>query len=93
MTEYVKLCYGSGMNNIPQDLQVRRAVEDELIQLGSERNRLESELAANIDAIIGALPKAMEAGIPFDGIAKLVGVSRQTLYRWQEVARHLRESR
>jgi len=78
------------MTDIAQDLQARRAVEDELVQLGSERSRLESELAANIGAIIAATPKAIEAGIPFDGIAKLVGVSRQTLYRWQEAARHLR---
>jgi hypothetical protein len=75
------------MTEIPPDLQARRAVEDELVQLGSERNRLESELASNIEAIVAAIPNATEAGIPFDGVARLVGVSRQTLYRWQEVAR------
>jgi hypothetical protein len=79
------------MADIPQDLQARRAVEDELVQLGSERNRLESDLAKNIEAIAAAIPKAIEASIPFDGIAKLVGVSRQTLYRWQEVTRRLTE--
>jgi DNA invertase Pin-like site-specific DNA recombinase len=79
------------MTEIPPDLQARRAVEDELVRLGSKRNRLESELAANIEAIVAAIPKAIETGIPFDGVAKLVGVSRQTLYRWQEVARRLME--
>jgi hypothetical protein len=79
------------MTEIPPDLQARRAVENELLQLGSERNRLESELAANIEAIVAAIPKAIEVSIPFDGIAKLVGVSRQTLYRWQEVTRRLTE--
>jgi hypothetical protein len=79
------------MTEIPPDLQIRRAVENELLRLGSERNRLESELAANIEAIVAAIPKAIEASIPFDGIAKLVGVSRQTLYRWQEVTRRLAE--
>ena len=79
------------MTEIPQELQARRAVEDELVQLGSERNRLESDLAANIEAIVAAIPKATEASIPFDGIARLVGVSRQTLYRWQEVTRRLTE--
>jgi DNA invertase Pin-like site-specific DNA recombinase len=53
--------------------------------------RLESELAANIEAIVAAIPKAIEASISFDAIAKLVGVSRQTLYRWQEVTRRLKE--
>lgn len=79
------------MTEIPPDLQARRAVEDELVRLGSERNRLESELASNIEAIVAAIPKAIETGIPFDGVARLVGVSRQTLYRWQEVARRLTE--
>jgi DNA invertase Pin-like site-specific DNA recombinase len=79
------------MTEIPPDLQARRAAEDELVQLGSERNRLEGELAANIEAIVAAIPKAIEMGIPFDGVARLVGVSRQTLYRWQEVTRRLTE--
>ncbi len=79
------------MTDIPPDLQARRAIEDNLIRLGSERTRLEGELAANISVILAAIPKATEVGIPFDGVAKLVGVSRQTLYRWQEVARRLNE--
>ncbi len=73
------------MTETPPDLQARRAIEDELIQLGSERNRLESELAENIEAIVAAIPKAIDVAIPFDGVAKLVGISRQTLYRWREV--------
>ena len=77
------------MADIPENLQARRTVEDELVRLGSERNRLESDLAANIEAIVASIPQAIEASIPFDGIAKLVGVSRQTLYRWQEVTRRL----
>jgi DNA invertase Pin-like site-specific DNA recombinase len=77
------------MTDLPPDLQARRAAEDELVLLGSERSRLESEQDANIAAIVAAIPKAIETGIPFDGIAKLVGVSRQTLYRWQEVTRRL----
>jgi DNA invertase Pin-like site-specific DNA recombinase len=71
------------MNDLPPDLQARRVVEDELAKLGSERNRIESEAGANIEAVVAAIPDAIEAGIPFDGIARLVGVSRQTLYRWQ----------
>jgi len=77
------------MTDAARDLQARRAVEDELVRLGAERDRLESDLAANIEAIVASIPQAIEASIPFDGIAKLVGVSRQTLYRWQEVTRRL----
>jgi DNA-binding phage protein len=79
------------MTDIPPELQARRAIEDELVQLGSERDRLENDLAANIEAIVAAIPKAIEANIPFDAVAKLVGVSRQTLYRWQGVTRRLTE--
>jgi DNA invertase Pin-like site-specific DNA recombinase len=79
------------MTDIPSDIQARRSIEDELVQLGSERNRLESEGGKNIEAIVAAIPKAIEAGIPFDGIAKLVGISRQTLYRWQGVTHRLAE--
>jgi hypothetical protein len=71
------------MTDLPPDLQARRAVEDELARLGSERNRLESEAGTNLETIVAAIPRATEVGIPFDGIAHLVGVSRQTLYRWQ----------
>jgi hypothetical protein len=78
------------MAETPQDLQARRAIEDELVQLGSKRNRLESELGSNIKAIVAAIPKATEVGIPFDGVARLVGISRQTLYRWQGAIQRLR---
>jgi transposase-like protein len=78
------------MSNPTPDLQARRAIEDELVQLGSERTRLESELATNVEAIVAAIPQAIKAGVPFDGIAHLVGISRQTLYRWQGVIQRLR---
>jgi DNA-binding XRE family transcriptional regulator len=32
---------------------------------------------------------AAEVGIPFDTYAKLVGVSRQTLYRWRDAVSRL----
>jgi hypothetical protein len=80
------------MAQIPPDLQARRTTEDELVQLGSERNRLEGEQTSNIKAIVVAIPKAIETGIPFDGVAKLVGVSRQTLYRWQHLQTDLKDS-
>jgi len=81
------------MNDLPQNLQARRAVEDKLARLGAERARLEAEEGKNLQAIIDAIPEAAQAGIPFDGIARLIGKSRQTLYRWQRSAEILRNAR
>jgi uncharacterized protein (DUF2384 family) len=77
---------------LPDDFRARREVEDILAQLGSERARLESEAGTVLEAIVAAIPRATAAGIPFDSIAKLVGVSRQTLYRWQASINRLRGS-
>jgi hypothetical protein len=67
--------------------QQRRLRHEEYAdQLGRERREAESELAASTQAIIDELPKAQEAGVPLDTFAKLVGVSRQTLYHWREEA-------
>jgi DNA invertase Pin-like site-specific DNA recombinase len=81
------------MTKIPPDMQVRRIIEDRLARLGTKRAKLENEQAENIEAIVDAIPDAIGAGIPFDAVARLVGISRQTLYRWQEVARRLRADR
>jgi transcriptional regulator with XRE-family HTH domain len=78
------------MTDLKQDLQATRAVEDELIRLGSERSRLERQLGVNLEQIVDAIPEATAAGISFDHIAGLVGVSRQTLYRWQRSRSTLR---
>jgi DNA invertase Pin-like site-specific DNA recombinase len=72
------------------DIQRTRDIEDRAIALGDERGRLEDTLAANTTAIVELLRDWQGSGIPFDRIASLVGVSRQTLYRWQEVTRRLR---
>ena len=68
------------------DIQGRRRAEDEALKLGSRRRKLERRLATNTRAITAFLPNALAAGVSLDGYAKLVGVSRQTLYRWQEIA-------
>ncbi len=73
-------------------MQARRQIEDWAVTLGHERHNLESGLSVNTQRIIDLMPQALAAGIPLDGYAKLVGVSRQTLYRWQEVSRRLTEA-
>lgn len=79
------------MNNLPPDIQARRAVEDRAIQLGSERRDLDDRIAKNTQNIIDLISDAADAGIPFDHLATMVGVSRQTLHRWREIVRRLRE--
>ena len=68
-------------------------MEDDLLRLGSERNRLESEVGKNLEHIVDAIPAATQAGLSFDEVARLVGVSRQTLHRWRSVLGKLREAR
>ena len=72
------------MDYVPSRLQAKREVEDQAIKLGEERRELDERVAANIQAVIDVLPKAADAGVPFDHIATMVGVSRQTLYRWRD---------
>lgn len=72
-------------------LAKRHGIEKHAADAGAERAKLDDGLAANTQWIIDLMPSAMEAGVPLDTYAKLVGVSRQTLYRWQEVARRLRD--
>jgi hypothetical protein len=74
----------------PQDLQGRRAVEDRIIKLGERRRQLQGKIDKNTQNIVDVVPEALQAGIPFDGIAKLIGVPRQTLYRWRDAAVYLR---
>lgn len=73
------------MTNLPPDLQARRELEDRAIALGAERRELDARQKGNLGAIVGLIHDA-EGILPLEDIAKLVGVSRQTLYRWQEVA-------
>ena len=75
------------MTTTEQDLQAKRAIEDEFVKLGNERRTVEGMLGKNLAAIVDRIPEAIGAGISFDGVAKLVGYPRQTLYRWQAAKR------
>jgi transcriptional regulator GlxA family with amidase domain len=91
VTVLVKTCYSLDMTELPSAVQARRAVEDQAIQLAEERREIESREVANIEAAVDLIPRAAEANMPLDHLARLIGVSRQTLYRWQEVARRLND--
>ena len=73
-------------DDIPPEMQVRRDLEDRLIQLGRKRREVEQEASENVRAITEALAEASVAHIPIEHVAQLVGVSRQTLYRWRDEA-------
>jgi hypothetical protein len=62
----------------------RRAIEDQAIKLGSERTQLRDRLRKNARAITALLEQAIAAGIHIASFARLVGVRRQSLYRWRE---------
>jgi transcriptional regulator GlxA family with amidase domain len=84
------MCYSAAMNKIPADIQARRSVEDAAIKLGKDRHEIERREVANIQAIVDLIPRAAAAHVSLDQLAKLIGVSRQTLYRWQDIAERLR---
>jgi hypothetical protein len=75
--------------NLPPDIQARRAIEDRAATLGAERRGFEAGLATNTHLIIDLLRDAEGLGIAFEHLAKLLGVSRQSLYNWREVATKL----
>lgn len=66
-------------------LERRQGYERLALELGREHAGLVDDLAASRQTIIAELmPKAAEVGIAFGALADLLGVSRQTLYRWRD---------
>lgn len=57
-------------------------VEDRIVQLGARRRELQDKTRTTVKEMVDLVPEAQRVGISFDGIAKLIGVPRQTLYRW-----------
>ena len=77
------------MTEIPPDIQARRAIEDEALRLGHQRSQLGAAMAANTHEIIELLRKPEHGAIPLDHLGQLLGVSRQSLYRWRETAQEI----
>jgi hypothetical protein len=78
------------MTVIPPGIEVKRGIEDRAIALGVRRQELAAEMTANTQGIIDLLRDAEGAGIPYEHLSQLLGVSRQTLFRWREVAARLK---
>lgn len=74
------------MADLPPDIQARRNIEDRAAHLGAKRRDLDGELTENTQDIIQLLRDAEGTGVTYDYLAHLTGVSRQTLYRWREIA-------
>jgi DNA-binding XRE family transcriptional regulator len=67
-------------------LRKKQAIERWAVELGEERTQLEEDLLINRQSIMDREREALDVGIPVDAFARLVGISRQTLYRWRERA-------
>jgi hypothetical protein len=77
------------MNPIPAELQARREIEDRAAQLGEDRSQIQAQLTENTWAMMELLRTRQHTLIPLDHLANLLGVSRQSLYRWREIARNI----
>jgi hypothetical protein len=82
--------YGSPMNDLPPDIQARRAIEDRAATLGAQRRDLNGGLEANTHAMIDLVRESDGSGLPLEQLAGLLGVSRQTIYNWREWAGNIR---
>jgi hypothetical protein len=77
------------MTEIPPDMRVRRALEDEALRIGRERAELADRTRENTWEIIELLRRPEHALIPLDHLAQLLGVSRPSIYRWRERAQEI----
>jgi hypothetical protein len=64
------------------ELEQRRAIEDELLALGSERRRLTQDDGWNRERVRRLVGPAREAGIKVRDISRMTGLSTQTLHTW-----------
>jgi hypothetical protein len=71
------------MNNLPAEIQARREVEDRAAKLGVQRATMKAAMNENTASVKALLPTALAADVPMETIAKLTGVSRQTLHAWR----------
>ena len=70
------------MTYTPQELARRRAIEDELLALGAARQRLLQDDSWNRECIRHLVGPAREAGIKVRDVARMTGLSTQTLHAW-----------
>jgi hypothetical protein len=66
-----------------EELQQRRLIEDELISLGGDRERITHQDSWNRARIRRLVGPAREVGITVRSIARMTGLSTQTLHTWR----------
>ena len=71
-----------------ENLARRRRLEDILVACGQEREWLEYKEAINSGKVRALIGDAREAGITVRDIARMTGISTQTLHTWMK--RHMR---
>lgn len=64
------------------DIAERRRLEDALLTLGAERERLAEQDSRNRQQIRELIAPAREVGITVRDIARMTGLSSQTLHTW-----------
>lgn len=74
---------------LPAALQQRRIIEDRAAELAQQRQEANELLRRNTWDIIELLRDPQHGVIPFEQLAALLGVSRQTLYRWREIGQQI----
>ncbi len=84
LTPHVKACTVKGMNDLPPEIAARRVIEDRAAKLGATRSILEADLNENTAQIKVLLRDAEGSGVPYDQLAALLHVSRQTIFNWRE---------
>jgi transcriptional regulator with PAS, ATPase and Fis domain len=90
-TQNVAICYSVAMSQDPiaedkaAKLERKQALERLALETGQKYAQLANEMASDRQFIVEELmPQAVEASISVEALAQLLGISRQTLYRWQE---------
>jgi DNA invertase Pin-like site-specific DNA recombinase len=69
-----------------RDLRAHR-IKRRLFELGARRKELRANLASTDSKIAALLEEATDAGVPMTEVGELTGISRVTLYRWQNSGR------
>jgi len=70
------------VSTMRDDLDRRRMIEDQLLALGTERERLMRDESWNRERVRRLVGPARETGIKVREIARLTGLSTQTLHTW-----------
>lgn len=70
------------VTSLQHELALRREIEDELVALGAERVRLTHDESWNRERVRRLVGPAREAGIKVRDIARMTGLSTQTLHTW-----------